>query len=311
MLLFVVPYIMAEKAILVTGAHRSGSTWVGRMLALAPGTTYIHEPFNPRHRPGVCNATFPTWFTYVCEENEESYRHALQRTLAFRYDLRAELSSLRSLKDLGRMTRDAISFGTSRIRMNRPVVKDPIACFSTKWLERTFNMDVVIVVRHPAAFVGSLKVVRESHPFAHFLDQPQLMKDHLGRFRAELEVFSDSNNDFVGEGILLWRMIYGTVLQWREQHPGWIVVRHEDLSSEPDRRFDELYRELGLEFTPKARRAIVRSTRGKAGPSRLRRESLSNIWSWKDRLSAEEISRIQEGTSDISPSLYANADWHR
>ena len=30
--------------ILVTGSHRSGSTWVGKMLSVAPHVAYIHEP---------------------------------------------------------------------------------------------------------------------------------------------------------------------------------------------------------------------------------------------------------------------------
>ena len=32
------------KPILVTGSHRSGSTWVGKMLATSPSVNYIHEP---------------------------------------------------------------------------------------------------------------------------------------------------------------------------------------------------------------------------------------------------------------------------
>jgi len=44
------------KPILVTGSHRSGTTWAGRVLAFSPTPLgYIWEPFNPRHRPG----TFP------------------------------------------------------------------------------------------------------------------------------------------------------------------------------------------------------------------------------------------------------------
>jgi hypothetical protein len=32
------------RPILVTGSPRSGTTFVGRMLALSPGVHYIHEP---------------------------------------------------------------------------------------------------------------------------------------------------------------------------------------------------------------------------------------------------------------------------
>lgn len=58
-----------KKPILVTGSHRSGSTWVGRMLALSPSVGYIHEPFNIRHRHGICKAHFEYWFQYICDEN--------------------------------------------------------------------------------------------------------------------------------------------------------------------------------------------------------------------------------------------------
>src|SRR5690606_21198944 len=40
----------ASRGILVTGSPRSGTTWVGRMLATDPRLTYFHEPFNNRSR---------------------------------------------------------------------------------------------------------------------------------------------------------------------------------------------------------------------------------------------------------------------
>src|SRR5882672_1880226 len=59
-----------SRPILVTGAHRSGSTWVGRMIARSPTIRYIHEPFNPdAFKPGICAARFEREFTYVCAEN--------------------------------------------------------------------------------------------------------------------------------------------------------------------------------------------------------------------------------------------------
>jgi LPS sulfotransferase NodH len=41
------PVRVQQRPILVTGAHRSGTTWVGKMLALAAGTGYAHEPSSP------------------------------------------------------------------------------------------------------------------------------------------------------------------------------------------------------------------------------------------------------------------------
>jgi LPS sulfotransferase NodH len=51
-----------QKPILVTGSHRSGSTWVGTMLATSPSVGYVQEPFSLNHRPGIFSAKFDYWF---------------------------------------------------------------------------------------------------------------------------------------------------------------------------------------------------------------------------------------------------------
>ena len=57
---------LAPRPILVTGAHRTGTTWVGRLLAAAPAVAYISEPLNVLHRPGVFRAKVANWYTYIC-----------------------------------------------------------------------------------------------------------------------------------------------------------------------------------------------------------------------------------------------------
>ena len=77
-----------SRPILVTGAHRSGTTWIGKMLALAPGIGYIHEPFSPVTAPGISSAPFDHFFTRVTAENEALYLPGLERTLRFEYGYR-------------------------------------------------------------------------------------------------------------------------------------------------------------------------------------------------------------------------------
>ena len=82
----------ANQPILVTGAHRSGSTWTGKMLALAPRVAYIHEPFNMDYaHPGKCTAHFPYRFTYITTENEAAYRQPLRRTIGLHYNVWPEV----------------------------------------------------------------------------------------------------------------------------------------------------------------------------------------------------------------------------
>src|SRR5690554_4348872 len=84
--------------ILVTGAHRSGTTWAGRLLAEAPGIYYIHEPFNISDPPiaGLCAAQIRRWFMYICSENEDEYLAPLRDTISLRYDLASMVRTLPS-----------------------------------------------------------------------------------------------------------------------------------------------------------------------------------------------------------------------
>src|SRR4051794_11323656 len=74
--------------VLVTGSHRSGTTWVGRMIAAAPGTCYLHEPFKPRWDPPYVWTRFDTWFLYLNETNAAPFERAVADTLGLRYSWR-------------------------------------------------------------------------------------------------------------------------------------------------------------------------------------------------------------------------------
>src|SRR5690349_10236845 len=93
------------RPILVTGAHRSGSTWVGRMLAEAPGVLYVHEPFSVSDPPGrgVCNVRFARWFTYVTRDSDAAYHRAFTDLVGLQYNHRAALRDARSLAEVRRV----------------------------------------------------------------------------------------------------------------------------------------------------------------------------------------------------------------
>ena len=58
------------------------------------------------------------------------------------------------------MVCDQIRFIEQKVEIRSPshfLLKDPIACMSSEYLHREFEMDVVIIIRHPAAFVSSLQ----------------------------------------------------------------------------------------------------------------------------------------------------------
>ncbi|MGQ9575393.1 MAG: sulfotransferase [Thermoguttaceae bacterium] len=303
------------RPILVTGSHRSGTTWTGRMLAAAPGVGYIGELFNPHFRGGLNPRPFDHWFQYLCEENQAEYEKLVGGVLGFKYRLLAALAQARTPSDLGIIAKNFVVFLLDRARRARPLLKDPIAVFSAEWLHRRFGMEVVVLIRHPAAFASSLKLKHWLFDFRHFLDQPLLMRDHLLPFKGELVRFVNSHGPGVIEqAILLWKCIYCVVDKYRKAHPDWIFIRHEDLSRDPLGEFSRLYGRLGLHLSDRARRAIADSSgehnsAEPRGANPLKRNSKQNVATWKKRLTPAEIARIRQATSGVVELFYEDPQW--
>ncbi len=304
-----------SQPILVTGAHRTGTTWVGRMLSASREVAYISEPLNVMHRPGVFRAPVSKWYTLINEENESAFLPAFREMLAFRYGVWREIRSLRSAKDVARMGRDLSGFFRGWLTSQRALIKDPFAVFSAPWFAERLNCRVVFTTRHPAGFASSLKRLNWPFDFKDLLDQPLLVRDLLEEDRAAMK--SISMGDTLGQAALLWRVIYRSVVRMINLHPSFIMVRHEDLSLDPVNGFDSLYKKLGLNFTPKVKQTILNAS-SSGNPNELstkkvhsvKLDSRANIDNWKKRLSAEEIKHIRELTSDVAELCYPDADWN-
>jgi hypothetical protein len=301
------------RPILVTGGHRSGTGWVGQVLATSTQPIgYIWEPFSLRHRPGTLAVRWPYWFPYVTEENGAQYREPIERTLGWHYAASAELGSLRSAKDAGRMTRDWWRFARHRRRRAVPLFKDPIAVFSVEWLVREFDMRVVMIVRHPAAFVSSLKRLHWTHPFTHFTEQPLLMRD-LEPYADQLRDFARTEHGIVDQGILLWNVIHYFIAGYVDRHREWLVVRQEDLAYHPGPQFRHVFESLRLPYGPQTEAMIEATTSSsnapEAKPGSIYLDSAAHAKGWKRGLDSEEIARIRRGTEGLADRFYDEGDW--
>jgi len=300
--------------ILVTGGHRTGTTWIGRLLAADPGTAYISEPLNVLHRPGVLRSEVTHWYAYVCPENEGSYYSAFLELLQYRYHLWEEIAALRSAHDVFRMGRDLGTFWMGRLLGRRPLLKDPFAVFSLAWFAERLDCRIVVAVRHPAAFVSSLKRLGWSFDFADLLQQPLLMRDHLEPYRGAME--SCPRTDIIAQASLLWVMIYRTLDALRQGLRDAQIVRHEDLSRDPVGQFRSLYEALDLQFSPRVERQILESS-GSENPDQLppgrvhsvHLDSRASLDSWKRRLSADEVERVHQIAGEAARIYYPEDEW--
>lgn len=302
--------------ILVTGAHRTGTTWVGKMLCAGGQAAYISEPLNKLHRPGILRAPTAYWYPYLCEENGEAFLASLQAVSRFRYHWLAGLGGLRSAKDLLRLGRDVGVYGLGQLRRQRPLLKDPFAVFSIPWFIENLGCQVVVTVRHPAAFASSLKRLDWPFDFDDFLAQPLLMRDWLEPFRQEMLAQINRPPDILAQASLTWRMVYTVVHTVQQRYPQVKVAIHEDLSLDPLEGFQALYDLLGLDFSERARTFILSSSSSDNPKERAHRkvyttrlDSRANLENWKRRLSPEEINLVRELTEPVAQHYYPEVAW--
>lgn len=310
----------ASGGVLVTGSHRSGSTWVGSVIAQAPGTGYINEIFSPApHTHGFFRKPITHWFEYIDEGNSELYFSYVDSMLAFKYPTAKILKGANSFRAAVRSVKDQAGFLRHRLCKDIPILKDSFAVFAAPWLAATFGMRVLVMIRHPAAFYLSIKVKDWHFDFNNFLEQPELMNRYLHPFEAEIREQVKSSGGILAQATLLWNCIHTVVASYMLEHPQWQFVRHEDLSFAPIAGFERIYGNLQLEFTEAVVATILRSSdpRNPAFPEQwktaplddYRRNSKVVPHNWKRMLTPIEISAVRERTNPVASIFYRDEDW--
>jgi hypothetical protein len=247
------------------------------MLTASREAVYLHEPLNPVCAPAMLHLPVERQYVHITEENEDGYREAFERLLRLPLDSRLLERSRRQ------RARRFVRLLHARATGARALLKDPFAFFSIPWFLERFGAQVVVVVRHPLSVAGSAKAMGWGFDTRWLLDQPELMRERLEPFRAELEAQPDT---LAAQSALLWRIVY-TVAR---ELPGVQIVRHEDLCRDPE-RFEALYETLGLTFTRRVKRA-------------LRRTDAGTLESWRDRLTLDEADLVGRETADLAASYY-------
>ncbi len=292
------------RPVLVTGSHRSGTTWVGRLLASAEELHYVQEPFNIVDRQRWLHPRPPHQFFYISEANEGDWIEAMSDVMQLRYPLGAHLARRPPVAEMRRVTGVAWRARQSRRAGRAALLKDPIAVFSTEWLMERFDVVPIVLVRDAVSFVGSLKDRGWSFDFRHWLDQPLLMRDHLGAWHDEIRRMAENPAPIVEQGILMWNVIYSFVADLQVRHPSVVVRAYEPIAANPLAEIEGLFDLLGLRFGDAQRAVVTELSTGASGSGTsaidVRRDSNQALATWRTRLTVEEISLVRTQTADVA-----------
>jgi hypothetical protein len=166
------------------------------------------------------------------------------------------------------------------------VVKSVHACLGVEWLAARFEVDVLVILRHPANVLASWLD----------LDLPDRDRD-LGALRRVQERFVGPwGVPSAGVGDLervIWELglLTCALEQAASKHPEWHVRTHEQLCSDPEAEFRALARDLGLAWGPVALEVLRSSDKPGTGFTVERRSSGLED-SWRQRLGPHEVDTL-------------------
>jgi hypothetical protein len=261
------------KRILLIGASRSGTTWIGRVLGHCANTAYVDEPDlveTPLEGQAGRHGFGPYPVIAAGESSLRSMRYGSLWDLAFARaaPTGGPLVGLgRALLRVPAPVRDpVVALGArtvARLHRNRShiVAKSVLAEFCLAWLVERYRPEVVFIQRHPLNVVASWLTLPQ--PLWGLPDN----RDVRERVVAELGLPSPPPPQASHLDRVTWcvGLLTAALHRAASGHPSWTVVTHEAMCDQPGDRFPELAGLLGLAWTDDAARFLVTTQRPGTG----------------------------------------------
>ncbi|HET6876614.1 MAG TPA: sulfotransferase [Jatrophihabitans sp.] len=287
-----------RRPILVTGMPRSGTTWLARLLASAPGTALGgREPMNPRGRQYALAHTLPGWVELTAPTSRQrralrSAYHGYNPLVFSRYGRRQWAAPL---------------------PWTRLVVKDPFAMLSVPAVREVTGACAVLLYRHPGAALASYRRMGWSPDVAEL--QP-VLRDHrrrLGIASGAPLVAVDERGEAEAMG-RFWAALYEMALDNVADLEDVVVVSHEEIASGGPTAGRRLFGALGLRWSSAAE-AELAGARADSAPADAPADdrNLHNLdrapgevaAAWRKHVSPDEVAVIEAVTAEVRGRLDA------
>lgn len=215
------------RPLLVTGVPRSGTTWLARQLAGAPGCAMTgREPMNPKKGQYRLAGTVDSWVRLQSPGPRQ------------RLALRLAYSGL-SPRVYGRYGHRQWA---AALPTTRTVVKDPFAVLSVAAVVRETSAVPVLVYRHPAAVLASY---RRMHWWPDVAEVSGAVPP--GETSGEVAPLEDPADDTRAMA-WFWSTLNAVALHDLADLDEAVVVSHEELAAGGDDALRTLFDACGLDW---------------------------------------------------------------
>lgn len=277
--------------ILVTGMPRSGTTWLARLLAAAPGSALTgREPMNPRGRQWALGGTLDGWSRLVDPTGRQ---------------VRALRRAYRGVTP-GVYSRYGYRQWRAPLPSSRLIVKDPFAMLSIPAIHGVTGARPLLVYRHPGAMLVSYRRMGwqpdlgEMAPIVH-----AFTRDYPEAARTIPRLPRDADPDGALAMAWFWSALYSIALADFASIPGGEVVSHEAVATDEGvcRR---LHDTLGVPWSPAADQEFAREGSSEVDPAKLHnfdRRPADAALEWRGRVSGADIAVLDDATAQLRGRL--------
>jgi hypothetical protein len=311
------------QPILVIGVPRSGTTWTHGVLRHGARVFGMSEPDNEQWRAAARHAKrdvgrFPV---LAPGDDDKRYRQFWEWIFRGAPMSRRDLIMWRILsedryKRLYNGSFDPIpwlgwSLDTAprwhRRHSRRVMVKSVHAQFALDWLTSLFDIDVLVVSRHPAEILASWIEVDlqegESLISAPLESRDEVQKRYLDRWGVP-----QPGPDRVER--MCWRigLLQAALEEQAGRHPEWHHRTHEQLCSDPEREFRHLYQELGLAWTQRTDWYL--EEKNTPGTGFVAKRVASELpGAWRQRLDGGQVDVLRKTLALFPIASWTDADF--
>lgn len=269
-----------SQAIILAGSGRSGTTWLGNIMAANPNIRIIFEPFDRRRVPDAASVPL------------RPYARVGDKHPAWELFVRQVLC--------GRIHNEWVDQQGKRWWATRCLVKTIRATLLLGWIDHLFHPRIVFMTRHPCAVVLSrVKLKWESH-LDVLLAQPQLLTDHLEPF---VDLIHGAQTE-VQKQAVLWCVENLVPLHQLREH-NWVFCTYEQLYRQPQAESERILQAVGICKTPLTQRAIRQVSMVTRPDSALLTQG-DPLTDWQRHLSTQDIDSILNIVQQFGITLYTD-----
>jgi len=296
-----------HRPLVVAGIPRSGTTWTKQVLEQDSTLVSIMEPDSEGYRAAAIRAKrdvgrfpvlrpgewdepyFRLWSWIVLGAPTTLRQRAaagiLRRTNPARrgaYFAGRPSPLMTAAGALADLPVDRVDPGLFRRGLLVKTVHAPLAL---EWVATEFDVDVLVVLRHPGSVLASWLEVRSPEQAVPFADD-----DRVLRLAASWGV-RPPGPDRLERTVWQIGVLTTALRQALTRQPGWSVRTHEGLCADPVGGFRDLYQELGLTWTDEV--AAYIGERDRPGTGYVTKRVASVLpGNWRTRLTPAERTEL-------------------